>query len=131
MSEDLAFRIQLGLLLPKMKEKIAGDFSTIVDELVDILKAGTREGEELSLEPVKEIIMKDFEIFLDDCILPDVEAKLKPPEEEKKAEEVEEAEESVSETTESLDNGGIFFPGSSQGGNGSKAGGGQVCGGSV
>ena len=92
MSEDLAFRIQLGLLLPKMKEKIADDLSTIVDELVNILKAGTREGEELSLEPVKEIIIKDFEIFLDDCILPDVEAKLKPPEEEKMEAEAEEAE---------------------------------------
>lgn len=94
MSEDLAFRIQLGLLLPKMKEKIAGELSAIVDELVNILKAGTREGEELTLEPVKEIIMKDFEIFLDDCILPEVEAKLKPPEEDKMEEEAAEAEES-------------------------------------
>ncbi len=25
MSEDLAFRIQLGIILPKMKETIAGD----------------------------------------------------------------------------------------------------------
>ncbi|NIQ17519.1 MAG: hypothetical protein GTN43_01750 [Candidatus Aenigmarchaeota archaeon] len=41
--------------------------------------------------------MKDLEIFLDDCILPDIEKKLKPPEEEKaeegEAEEAEEAEE--------------------------------------
>jgi len=96
MSEDLAFRIQLGIILPKMKETIAGDLGKIVNELVDILKAGTREGEELSIEPIKEIIMKDLEILLDDFILPDVEAKLKPPEEEA-AEEVEEAAEEEAE----------------------------------
>jgi transposase len=43
----------------------------------------------------------------------------------------EKTEKSVSETTESLENAGIFFPGSSEGGNGNKAGGGEVCGGSV
>ena len=94
MSEELAFRIQLGITLPKLKEQIAGNLSTIVEELVDILKAGSREGEELSMEPIKEIVMKDLEIFLDDCILPDIEKKLKPPEEEKAEEgEAEEAEE--------------------------------------
>lgn len=100
MSEDLAFRIQLGIILPKMKETIAGDLSKIVDELVDILKAGTREGEDLSIEPIKEIIMKDLEIFLDDCILPDVEAKLKPPEEEKEEEEEAAEEEAGAEAEE-------------------------------
>jgi hypothetical protein len=97
MSEDLAFRIQLGIILPKMKETIAGDLVKIVDELVDILKAGTREGEELSIEPIKAIIMKDLEIFLDDYILPDVEAKLQPPEEET-TEDIE--EEAAEEETE-------------------------------
>lgn len=58
-----------------------------------ILKAGSREGEELSMEPIKEIIMKDLEIFLGDCILPDIEKKLKPPEEEKAEEGEEEKEE--------------------------------------
>ena len=81
-----------------MKEKIAGDITEIIDELVNILKAGAREGDELALEPIKEIIMKDFEIFLDDCILPDVEAKLKPPEEEMDSEEQE--EEAVEEVAE-------------------------------
>jgi len=101
MSEDLAFRIQLGVILPKMKETIAGDLGKIVNELVDILKAGTREGEELSIDPIKEIIMKDLEILLDDLILPDIEAKLKPPEEEA-AEEIEEeaAEEEAEEEAE-------------------------------
>jgi hypothetical protein len=96
MSEDLAFRIQLGIILPKMKDTIAGDLSKIVDELVDILKAGTREGEELSIEPIKEVIMKDLDILLDDFILPDIEAKLKPPEEDA-AEEIEEAAEEEEE----------------------------------
>ena len=96
-NDDLAFRIQLGIILPKMKDKIAGDFSKIVEELVDILKAGTREGEELSMEPIKEIVMKDFEIFLDDSILPAIEAKLAPAEEEGAAEVAKEEEEAEEE----------------------------------
>ena len=100
MSEDLAFRIQLGVILPKMKETIAGDLGKIVGELVDILKAGTRAGDELSIDPIKEIIMKDLEILLDDFILPDVEAKLKPPEEEAAEEAEEEAEEAAEEEAE-------------------------------
>jgi len=72
MSEDLAFRIQLGIILPKLKEKVADSVSEIVGDLVTILKEGTRADEELSLEPIKEIFMKDFEIFLDDSILPDI-----------------------------------------------------------
>ncbi|MFC1816508.1 hypothetical protein ACFL0M_11375 [Thermodesulfobacteriota bacterium] len=93
MSEDLAFRIQLGIILPKLKEKISGSISEIVGELVTILKAGTHEGEDLSMEPIKEIFMKDFEIFLDDSILPDIEKQLNPPSEEAEAEEGEEAAE--------------------------------------
>jgi len=100
MSEDLAFRIQLGIILPKMKDTIAADLSAIVAELVDILQAGTREGEELSIEPIKEIMMKDLEIFLDDFILPAIEAKLKPPEEEAAEEPEEEAAEEAEEEAE-------------------------------
>ncbi len=87
MSEDLAFRIQLGIVLPKMKEKIAGDLSEIVGELVDTLQQGTRDGEEITAEPIKEILMKDFEIFIDEAIMPDVEKKIAPPEEKAAAEE--------------------------------------------
>ncbi len=87
MSEDLAFRIQLGIILPKLKEKIAPSISEIVEELIAILKEGTREGEELELGPVKEMFMKDFEIFLDDEILPDIEKKINPPVEETPAPE--------------------------------------------
>lgn len=91
MTDDLAFRIQLGIVLPKMKEKIAGDLGEIVNELVDILIQGTRGEEEITAEPIKEIIMKDLEIFLDENIMPDVEKKIAPPEEEAPAQEGEDA----------------------------------------
>ena len=97
MPEELAFRIQLGIILPKLKEKISDNVSEIVGELVTILEQGTREGEELSLEPIKEIFMKDFEIFLDDSILPDIEKKINPPAEEEEAEETDEGEEAEQE----------------------------------
>jgi hypothetical protein len=100
MPEELAFRIQLGIILPKLKEKISGSVSEIVGELVSILKQGTREGEELSLEPIKEIFMKDFEIFLDDSILPDIEKKINPPAEEEEAEETDEGEEEAEQEDE-------------------------------
>ena len=92
MSEDLAFRIQLGIVLPKMKEMIATDLNKIVGELVDTLQMGTREGEELAAEPIKEIIMKDFEIFIDENIMPEVEKKIAPPAEEAPEEEAAEDE---------------------------------------
>ena len=98
MPEELAFRIQLGIILPKLKEKISDNVSEIVGELVTILEQGTREGEELSLEPIKEIFMKDFEIFLDDSILPDIEKKINPPAEEEEADEGEEEDEQEDET---------------------------------
>ena len=103
MPEDLAFKIQLGIILPKMKEKLAAETSIIVEDVVNIVKAGTRADEEFSMEPVKEIIMKDFEIFLDDCILPELEKKLSPPEEEVPAEEASEEEASEESTTEETD----------------------------
>ena len=100
MSEDLAFRIQLGVILPKMKETIAADLRNIIEELVAILQAGTRTGEELEIEPVKQIVMKDLEILLDDVILPEVEKKLKPAEEEVAEEEAAEEEEAEAEAEE-------------------------------
>ncbi len=78
MSEDIAFRIQLGIILPKLKDKVAGDISSILEELVTIVQAGTLGDEEVSLESVKEIFMKDLEIFLDDAIFPAIEQKLNP-----------------------------------------------------
>jgi len=34
MSDDIAFKIQLGLILPNLQEKIAGDMSAIIEELI-------------------------------------------------------------------------------------------------
>ncbi|HJO95705.1 MAG TPA: hypothetical protein QF753_20080 [Victivallales bacterium] len=78
MSEELSFQIQLGLILPKMQENLKDDTSKIIDEIVSLLQAGSRGNTELTTESIKEIVMKDYEIFLDDCVLPDVEERLKP-----------------------------------------------------
>ncbi len=92
MSGDIAFKIQLGIILPKLKDKVAGELSTIIEELVTILQAGTLEGEEaISMDAVKEILMKDLEIFLDDTVLPPIDAKFNPPKEEEASTEEDEA----------------------------------------
>ena len=88
MSDDIAFKIQLGLILPKLKEKIAGDMSAIIEELAEIVKAGSLGEGNVPMDAVKEIMMKDLEIFLDQSILPEIDKKLNPPEE--KAEDTEE-----------------------------------------
>jgi hypothetical protein len=99
MSEDIAFKIQLGLILPKLKDKISGDLSAIIEELAEIVKAGSLGEGNVPMDAVKEIIMKDLEIFLDGSILPEIDMKLNPPEE--KAEETEEpAEEAESAEAE-------------------------------
>ena len=38
---DIAFRIQLGIILPKLEEKLSAELSTIVEDLANIIKAGT------------------------------------------------------------------------------------------
>lgn len=81
MADDISFKIQLGLILPKLKEKISGDLSAIIEELALIVKAGSLEENTVSMDAVKEIIMKDLEIFLEDSILPEIDKKLNPPEE--------------------------------------------------
>lgn len=88
MSDDIAFKIQLGLILPKLKEKVSKEMTEIIEELAGIVKAGSPEGDKVPMDAVKEIIMKDLEIFMDDSILPEIDRKLNPPEE--KAEEAEE-----------------------------------------
>lgn len=79
MSEDLAFKIQLGLVLPQMESKLSTELSSIVDSLVSTLKAGTDEGEAIDMASVKDLIMKDFDIFLTNSILPKIEEKFAPP----------------------------------------------------
>lgn len=97
MSDDIAFKIQLGLILPKLQEKISADMSAIIEELAEIVKAGSLGEDNVPMDAVKEIIMKDLEIFLDESILPEIDKKLNPPEEtaedaEDEAEEGESAE---------------------------------------
>lgn len=92
MADDIAFKIQLGLILPKLKEKISGDLSAIIEELAMIVKAGSLEDDKVQMDAVKEIIMKDLEIFIDGSILPEIDKKLNPPE-EKPEETQEKAEE--------------------------------------
>ena len=91
MADDIAFKIQLGLILPKLKEKISADLSAIIEELAEIVKAGSLEDDQVPMDAVKEIIMKDLEIFIDGSILPEIDKKLNPPEE--KPEEAEETAE--------------------------------------
>jgi hypothetical protein len=98
MSDDIAFKIQLGLILPKLKEKVSGEMSAIIEELAEIVKAGSLGEDKVSMDAVKEIIMKDLEIFLDESILPEIDKKLNPPEE--KAEETEETAEEGEATEE-------------------------------
>ena len=99
MSDDIAFKIQLGLILPKLKEKVSKEMTDIIEELAGIVKAGSLEEDRVPMDAVKEIIMKDLEIFLDDSILPEIDKKLNPPDE--KAEEGEgEAEEAESADAE-------------------------------
>ena len=78
MSEDLAFKIQLGLVLPQMEAKLSSELSTIVESLVTTLKAGTDEGEALDMGSVKDLIMRDFDIFLTNSIIPPIEKKFSP-----------------------------------------------------
>ena len=89
-NDDIAFKIQLGLILPKLQEKISGELSMIIEELAQIVKAGSIGEGEVPMESVKEIIMKDLEIFLDESILPEIDKKLNPPEPEEETEGAEE-----------------------------------------
>jgi hypothetical protein len=34
MSDDIAFKIQLGLILPKLNEKVSKEMSAIIEELI-------------------------------------------------------------------------------------------------
>ena len=100
MTDDIAFKIQLGLILPKLKEKVSKEMSEIIEELAGIVKAGSLEEDNVPMDQVKEIIMKDLEIFLDDSILPEIDKKLNPPEEKVEEAEGEAGEEEESAETE-------------------------------
>ena len=91
--DNLAFKIQLGVILPKLDEKISKSTLNIFEELVGFVQSGEVDGQEINVEEIKEILVKDFEIFLDKKIIPKSQ-KLKAEEVTEEAEEVtEEAEE--------------------------------------
>ena len=98
MSDDIAFRIQLGLILPKIKESISADLMKITEELVSIVQAGTIGDDALDLAAVKSILMKDLEIFVDNDIFPVIDAKLNPPAEETSDAEAQGGEENEPES---------------------------------
>ena len=104
MSEDIAFKIQLGLILPKLKDKLSSDLTDIVRELVQIVSAGSIEEDDaaLDIDSIKEVIMKDLEIFLDKEIFPVIEAEMKSAQEGESTEEAAdtESEEDATETEE-------------------------------
>lgn len=100
MSEDIAFRIQLGLILPKIKSGISKDIMKITEELVGIVEAGTLNEEKVDLAAVKTILMKDLEIFVDTEIFPVIDAKINPPVEEPEVAEEAEAAEAEEEPAE-------------------------------
>ena len=77
--EDFAFKIQLGLILPKIKEGIGSGLSDITDELVKIVEAGLDAEEKVDLDLVKETMMKDLEIYIDREVMPAIDARLNPP----------------------------------------------------
>ncbi|GAA4647804.1 hypothetical protein GCM10023116_00660 [Kistimonas scapharcae] len=76
MSEDIVFKFQLGLILPKLRDNVGEALSKIVSELVDSVNAG-RVGDDppIGMDEVKQLIMQDIEIFLDNEILPSIEQK--------------------------------------------------------
>lgn len=91
--DNLAFKIQLGVILPKLEEKISKSTLEIFDELVGFVQSGEVEGQDINVEEIKEILVKDFEIFLDKKIIPKSQ-KLKK---EEASEETEEASEETEE----------------------------------
>lgn len=73
MPEDIAFQIQLGIVLPKLKEKLTDSVLAIVEELACTISAGSMEqNSPFPLEEAKSIFLKDFEIFIDRSIMPSI-----------------------------------------------------------
>ena len=54
--------------------------------MVNIIQAGTLDGGEVDLAAVKEIVMKDLEIFLDKEVFPAIDQRLNPAQEQPPAE---------------------------------------------
>ncbi len=88
MSEDIVAKIQLGLILPKLKEKVQRELTSIIEEqIIGHSKNGVLDGEDpISIEAVKEVVMQNLETFLDRVVLPPIDKKFNPPVEKKEGE---------------------------------------------
>lgn len=87
MSDDIAFKIQLGLVLPKLNAELSDSLSAIIEEVMVHLQQGTLAGQEpVAIADVKALFMQNLEIFLDTTVLPPLELKFKPVEVEVEAE---------------------------------------------
>ncbi|MCL9782436.1 hypothetical protein M9194_13460 [Vibrio sp. S4M6] len=87
---DIAFQIQLGLILPKLRETVKDQMLSISEELGTIVQAGNVEGGDVDMAAIKEVLMKSIETFVDQDITPALDAKFNPPVEEPVAEAAEE-----------------------------------------
>ena len=79
MAEDIAFRIQLGLILPPIKEQVGSGLTDIFKELVNIVRSGNVEDDpdmSTDLAAIKEIFLKDMELYLEKELMPTITAEL-------------------------------------------------------
>ncbi|WP_299009531.1 hypothetical protein [uncultured Shewanella sp.] len=85
MSDEISFRIQLGLILPKLQESLKDDLLKISQELMTIIKSGSLDDQKVESEEIKNILMQDLEILVDRDIIPPIDAMLNPPSEDTEA----------------------------------------------
>ncbi|CAA0081774.1 Uncharacterised protein [BD1-7 clade bacterium] len=89
MSDDLAFTIQLGLILPKFDATIKEDLLTIARELTTTVESGSADGGPANLDEIKSLLLQDLEVFLDRTIMPQLHSEQAPAEDTEADEEVE------------------------------------------
>lgn len=85
MSDEISFRIQLGLILPKLQESLKDDLVKISQELMTIIQSGSLDDQKVEVEEIKNILMQDLEILVDRDIIPPIDAMLNPPSEDTEA----------------------------------------------
>ncbi|WP_330925939.1 hypothetical protein [Candidatus Sororendozoicomonas aggregata] len=100
MSEETAFKIQLGLTLPKIKEKLGNELHAIVEELALMFRSGNTESDDdvsADLEAIKAIFLKDMDIYLDKEVIPVLKTSLAPEPEESSSEDAQPEEAATDE----------------------------------
>jgi len=95
MSDDISFKIQLGLVLPQMEKELGDKIYEISKNISETIKAGSVEdAQDFPIDEVKNIFMQDIEIFFDKNILPKIKEEFVPAAaEEPENEETEAVEE--------------------------------------